>query len=130
MVVAKLLILGILFITSFILALRVVLVAKLVTSGILSSISLIIELHTSFLTTSVFTTSLSLFKSTGAGTNLSTSTLTTSLFHLLKLLGTFFNLSISIIYKLAKSVFLAKSNVSTPVTFFKSVFVVKLDKSN
>ena len=45
-VVTKLVILGILFLTSFILALRKVLVAKLVISSILSSISL--ALHTSF----------------------------------------------------------------------------------
>ena len=51
-VVAKLVILGILFLTSFILALRVVLVAKLVISGILSSIFLILALYTSLLTTS------------------------------------------------------------------------------
>ena len=47
-VVAKLLIPGISFLTSFILALRVVLVAKLATSGILFSISLILALYTSF----------------------------------------------------------------------------------
>ena len=49
-VVAKLVILGILFLTLFILALRIVLVAKLVVSSILSSISLISALYTSFLT--------------------------------------------------------------------------------
>ena len=78
----KLLTLGILFstavrgspLTSFILALRVVLVAKLVISGILSSIFFILALYTSFLTTSSFTTSLNLLKSTGTGkNNLSTS---------------------------------------------------------
>ena len=46
-VIAKLVILGISFLTSFILALRVVLVAKLVISGILSSIFLILALYTS-----------------------------------------------------------------------------------
>ena len=46
--------LGILLLTSFILALRVVLVAKLVISSILSSIFLILALYTSFLTTSFF----------------------------------------------------------------------------
>ena len=51
-VVAKLVILGISFLTLFILALRVVLVAKLLISGILSSISLILALYKSFLTTS------------------------------------------------------------------------------
>ena len=64
-VVAKLAILGISFLTSFILALRVVLVAKLVISDILSPIFLILVLCTSFLTTLLFTTLLSLLKSTG-----------------------------------------------------------------
>ena len=45
---AKLVILCILALTSFILGLSVVLVAKLVISGILSSIVLILELYTSF----------------------------------------------------------------------------------
>ena len=53
-VVAKLLILGISLLTSFILALRVVLVAKLVISSTLSSIFLILTLYTSFLTTPTF----------------------------------------------------------------------------
>ena len=44
---------------------RVVLVAKLVISGTLSSIFFILALYTSFLTTSFFTASLSLLKSTG-----------------------------------------------------------------
>ena len=69
LVVNKSVTLGILLI----LALRAVLVAKLVISGILSSIFFILALYTSFLTTSFFTLSLSLLKSTGAGTNLSTS---------------------------------------------------------
>ena len=89
LVVAKLVILGISPLTSFILALRVVLVAKLVISGILSSIFFILALYTSFLTTSFFTTSLSLLKSTETGTNLSTSNLYTLLFKLFKLVGTF-----------------------------------------
>ena len=59
--------------------------------------------------TSFFTTSLSLLKSTGTGTNLSTPKLSTLLFKLLKLLGILFNLSISTLspsdFKLAKSVF-------------------------
>ena len=76
-VVAKLVILGISFLTSFILALSVVLVAKLVISGILSSVFFILALYTSFLTTSLFTTPLSLLKSTGTGTILSTSNLST-----------------------------------------------------
>ena len=79
-VVAKLVWLGILFSTSFMLGSTVVLVAKLVISGILSSIVLILALYTSFLTTSFFTTSLSLLESTGTGTNLSTSILSTLLF--------------------------------------------------
>ena len=45
MVVAKLVILGISFLTSFILALRVVLVAELLTSGVLSSIFLNLALY-------------------------------------------------------------------------------------
>ena len=53
-VVAKLVILGILLLTSFILALRVVLVAVFVISGILSSIFLILALYLIFLTTSFF----------------------------------------------------------------------------
>ena len=77
--------LGISPLTSFILALREALVAKLVISGILSSIFFILVLYTSFLTTSVFTTSLSLLKLTGTGANLSTSNLSTLLFKLLKL---------------------------------------------
>ena len=125
--VAKLVILSISFLTSFILALRVVLVANLVISGILSSLSLILALYTSFLTRSFFTTSLSLLKSTRTGTILSTANLSTLLLKLLKLLGTFFNSSISKLstsdFKLAKSVFLAKSDVSTPVAIFKSAFV-------
>ena len=54
-VVAKLVILGISFLTSFFLALRVVLVATLVISSILSSIFFILALYTSFLTTSFST---------------------------------------------------------------------------
>ena len=105
--VAKLVILGISFLTSFILALRVVLVVKLVISGILSSIFLILALYTSFSTTSVFTTSLSLLKSTGTDFYLSASNSD--------------NLSISNLsttsFKLAKSSFLANWDVSTPVAF-------------
>ena len=51
-VVVKLKILDILFLISFILSLRVVLAANLVTSDILSSISFILALHTFFLTIS------------------------------------------------------------------------------
>ena len=63
-VAAKLVILGISPLTSFILELRGELVAKLKISGISSSICLILELYTSFLTTSIFTTLLDLLKST------------------------------------------------------------------
>ena len=52
LVVAKLVILEISPLTSFILVLREALVAKLVISGILSSIFFILALYTSFLTTS------------------------------------------------------------------------------
>ena len=55
--------------------LRKVLVAKLVVSGILSSISFILASYTSFLTTSVFAKCLSLLKSTKTGTDSSTPTL-------------------------------------------------------
>ena len=51
-VVARLVILGLSFVTSFILALRVVLAAKLVISGISSSIFFISALYKSFLTIS------------------------------------------------------------------------------
>ena len=54
-------------------------------------------------------TSLSLLKSTGTGSNLSTFNLSTLFCKLLKLIGTFFNLSISNLstsgFKLVKSVF-------------------------
>ena len=74
-----------------------------------------------------FTTPLSLLKSAGTGTNLSTSNLSTLLFKLLKLLGTFFNLLISNLstldFKLAKPTFLAHFDITTPVAFFKSDFV-------
>ena len=94
-IVAKLVILGISFIVSFILTLgvilivvlRVALIFKLVISGILSSMFLVLALYTSFLTTSFFPTSLSLLKSTGTGTNLSLSNLSTLLLKLLKLVG-------------------------------------------
>ena len=94
-VVAKLEILGMSFLTLFILALRIVLVAKLVISAILHSISLFLALYTSFLTASFFTTSLYLLKSTGTDTNLSAPNLSTLLSKFLELVGTFFNLSIS-----------------------------------
>ena len=78
--VAKWVILVISSLISFTLALRVVLVAQLVMSGILCSMFLILALHTSFLMTSFFTTSLSLHKSTGTATNSTTSNLSTLLF--------------------------------------------------
>ena len=58
-----------------------------------------------FLTTSFFTTPLSLLNLTGTGANLPMSNLSTSVF------------------RLAKFVFSAKLEVTTCVTFFKSVFV-------
>ena len=86
-VVANLVIRGIYLLTSFILTLRHALVANFVVSGILSSKFLTLALYISFLTASLFTKSVSFLKSTG--------THTTFLFKLLKLFGTFFNLSIS-----------------------------------
>ena len=72
--------------------------------------------------TSFFTTLLSLLKSTGTGTILSTSSLSTLLFNLLKLAGKFFSLLISNLstlnFKSAKSIFLAREEVSIPVAFF------------
>ena len=65
--------------------------------------------------------------SAGTGTSLSTSNLSTLLFYLVKLLGIFFNSSISNLFtsdfQLAKSVFLAKDDKSTPVAIFKSPLV-------
>ena len=61
--------------------------------------------YTAFLTTSFFTTSLSLLKSTGMGANLSISNLLTSVF------------------KLAKFAFNAKLEVSTCEIFLMSGFV-------
>ena len=92
-IVAKLVVLSISYLTSFTLVLRVVLVAKLVISGIFSSI--LLAMHASCLTTSFFTTSLILLRSTGAGINLTKCNLSTLFFKLLKLVGTFFNLSVS-----------------------------------
>ena len=91
-VVAKMVIVGILFLTSFILALRVVIVAKLLISDILPSIFLISGFYTSFITMQFFTTSLNLLQSTGRVTNSSTSNLSPLFFKLLKLVGTFFKL--------------------------------------
>ena len=65
--------LGISSLTSFILALTLVSVV----SDILSSVFFILALFASFVTTSFFTTSLSLLKSTETGTSLSTFNLPT-----------------------------------------------------
>ena len=81
--VAKLVMLGISPLTSFILAFSVVLVVKLVISGILSSIYLILTLYSVFLTTSCFTILLSLIKSTGVVFNFPISDISTLLFKLL-----------------------------------------------
>ena len=93
----------------------------------MSSICFILALYTSFLTTPFFTTLLSLLKLTGVVSNFPMSNLSTLLFKLFKLLGTFFNLPISNLsasdFKLAKSVFLAKNEVSTPVAFFEFVLL-------
>ena len=74
------------------------------------------------------TISISLLKSTGTGTNSSTSNLYTLLSILLKLVGRFSNLSKSTLsilhYRLTKSNFLAKFDVSKPVSFFKSASLV------
>ena len=65
-----------------------------------------------FSTTSYFTTSLNLLKSTETNINLSTSNLPSLLFKLLKLFGMFFNSSILILrtsdFELVKSVFFGK----------------------
>ena len=89
--VAKPLTLGISFLISFIFVLRIVLVARLVISRILSSIFFVLALYSVFLTTSFLTTFISLLKPTGAGTNLSISNLSTLLFKLLKLFGNMVN---------------------------------------
>ena len=79
------------------------------------------------LTTSFFTTSYSLIKSTGTDINLPTSNVSTLLFKSPKSVGTFFNLPISNLltlgFKLAKATFLTKFDVSAHVAFFKSAFV-------
>ena len=79
-----------------------------------------------FLTTVIFTTSLSLLKSTGTSTNLSTSNLSNLLFKLFKLVGIFFNLSISNLstldFRFAESTFSENLDVSTHVAFLKPAF--------
>ena len=132
-VVAKPLVLCIPVLTSFIFVLRIVLVAKLLISGILSSIFFILALYSVFLTTSFLTTLLSLLKSTGTGANLLISNLSTLLFELLELVGKLFNLWISnlstSVFRLAKIDFSAKLQVSTCEIFLISVFVAQLDKT-
>ena len=85
------------------------------------------SIYSVFLTTSFFTTSLSLLKSTEVFSNLPISNLSTLHFKQLKPLGTFFNLSIfnlsTFDFKLAKSTCLTNFYVSAPVAFFKSAFV-------
>ena len=76
-VVAKLVLLGISLLTSLLWASRVVLVSKLVISDILFSVFLFLALHIAFLTTSFFATLLSLLQLTGKATNLLTSNLST-----------------------------------------------------
>ena len=126
--VAKLIIIGTSSLTSFILALSVVL-AKLVISGIYFIFNIFyLNIIYIFFKTSLLTKSPNLLKSTGTGNNLSTFSLSTLFFKLLKLVGTFFNWSISNLskldFELAKSTFLAKDYVSIAVKFFKSAFVV------
>ena len=86
---------------------------KLPTSTAQIALSFLINSsYTVFLTTSVFTTSLSLLKSTGA----------------------FFNSEMSNFaifdFKIAKSTFLANFDVLTLVVSFKSAYMAYLDKSN
>ena len=69
--------LGISFLTSSIFVLRLLLVAKLLISAILSSIFFVLTSYSVFLTTSFLTTSLNLLKSVGTGVNLSISSLST-----------------------------------------------------
>ena len=128
--VVKLVILVTSSLTSFILALREALVAKLVISDILSSICLILALYASFLTTSFFTSSLNLLKSTETITNLSTSNLSTLFIYFfsscLNQLVHFsiYQYLIYLHYILNQLNYLfSKFYVSIPVAFFKSTFV-------
>ena len=96
-------------------------------SSILSSIFVILALYSVFLTTSFFTTLLSLLKSSGVVFPFSISNLSILLFKLLQLVGTIFdlslfNLSISA-FKLIKSDYAANLDVSINVAFFNSDFV-------
>ena len=115
-VVARPVILGIYILTSLIFVLRLALVARLLISGILSSIFFIFSLYSVFLMTSFSTTSLNVFKSVGTGANLSISNLSALVFNLLNLFFKLPNLSTSV-FKLAKFVFNAKLEVSTCVIF-------------
>ena len=120
--------------TSFILALWVVLVSKLVISGILSSIFLILALYTSFLTTSFLLHHLVyLYQQEQVliyqhqiyllyFSNCSNHLIHFSVYQYLILSTSDF--------KLAKSVIFTQDDVSTLVAFLKSVFVPYLDKSN
>ena len=86
---------------------------------------MIVALYSSFLTTSFFTT---FTTSTGVVFNFPISNLSTLLFKLLELVDKLFNLSISnlstSVFKLTKSDFVASLDVSIPVGFFKSDFVL------
>ena len=118
--VAKLVMLGTLFLTSFDLPLRVVLVAELVISGILSSIFLILVLYTSFLMTSFLLHHLVYFNQQEQALIYQ---------HLNDLL--YFQNSLNYlvhfsiyqylhqILSLLNQIFLAKSGVSTPIALFQ-----------
>ena len=83
--------------------------------------------NTSFLITFLSTTSLNFLNSTETVVNLSTSNLSTLLFKLFKTLGTFFNSSKSNsstdVFQLAKLVFLANFDVSTPVALLNPILL-------
>ena len=93
----------------------------------MSSIFFILALYSVFLTTSLFTTLLSLLKSTGAVSVFTISNLSILLFKLLNLVGTLFTWSVSNLstsaFKLTRSDFAANLDVSIPVAFIKSDFV-------
>ena len=113
------------FLTPFILELRIVLVANLVISGILSSIFLILALCTSFLTIYFLINHL-VYVNQQEQVLIYQHLIYLFFFRLLKLLGTFFNLSISNLsildLKLDKSNFIADFDESTPIVSFKSAF--------
>ena len=92
--------------------------AKLVILGNLSTIVLILASNRSFVTTS-----LTLLKSTGTGTNFTTTNLSTLLLKEFKADGTFDNILSISDFKSAKLTFLVNFDVSKPVAFFKSTFV-------